>query len=1184
MSLARRQRTGLPDAALELITRVTGFHPQSEHFNSCADYVGLHLFNINGIGSVRNKSVDHDAIDKRIVGLVEKFSIKGQGAKAMALQDYQKRLRRLARSLGGGDSARTIAASSEMDQDEAAQNVVSSVLLVMLELSQTPTMLRRGEDAYETPEALKETSAAFKSQDQINKERWEAILKEDPLIGEHWHGVGESAPDSEGSDYEDMDLDPRAVPATKSAPSGPTDNVASSEQGGRLFELGEQNLWMKESAHASQNRQQLRTLAQEQYWRYNQVVDKRTAVETESLDGGYDIQCSTELSIALRNSRDYVLVQDIPIMDEVDIIQEVFLLLQGLPTVIFTLDDDSLKNYTCRVSVTHLSPGALQKILRSFMDTASEMMELQSLVDSILSASVLPHGKVVQTFAAAIHSELLMIKQFLAEKQQIYQRYRKSYKQRMASLIELHTVLSEHVQVVPTLLGFIKGCLFYNSSSNAREHDCSYSTDVLSRLYNDIYQLELMGDFRNTALFQRLLKQCIRPFLLNLETWMSGQPLDSKNEFLIQATQDVDLFSYNFWSEGYYIQTDIVDQIEGEKNGTATARIVPQFLSDTSLKQIMYIGKAIRIIHTLQSPEDIAVHQSPSFASTVFHRIFRKDATTGILPNGSPSTGILDRAFPNYTHIVAHQYPMTSTLPLSAQCSSNTPPHTADYTLEFDFAWRLEQELAKAIEEQYQTTNSLLKSMQFTRSRLLWHLKGMSEFYFMMQGEVMHSFSTSIFNMMRRRRPWHDSYVLGSTFNQVALVCDWKHEKFIKIRIHDQDGKKIPRVLLSGLKVQALEQIQFEYLLPWPLAGIIYGTENTKQMYGRITTLLFQVKIVKHVMEMSSFFKAKPASSPELRLFWTLRLRLMSTINDLWSYLMMTVLNVQIQRFHAEIEGQGDLDDIIQLSQRFIHVCFERCFLKERAAPLRRSFMTILNLGLEFSALFSSFLQEQKILRQRQQQGALGTSGVIIERETRQSGRRVSFGASRSVGILSTYRRHDGDNIDGSACSDSDDGISEIEEENGDLDNPEMEEDEDIDMDDAMDIRNRKSVKKQKTGLDFTEFPRVDLQDEYDSEYTRSTTTTRKRSTSQSRRPRSTAGRQGRKLHAGYRKELEAIEHELNRCREFLVKSLRVVVNSNAARGYAARRAGGGGLRTSLGGQGDGDSDYLDGLILALSS
>ncbi|KAF9181361.1 hypothetical protein BGZ50_005572 [Haplosporangium sp. Z 11] len=1060
MSLARRQRTGLPDAALELITRVTGFHPQSEHFNSCADYVGLHLFNINGIGSVRNKSVDHDAIDKRIVGLVEKFSIKGQGAKAMALQDYQKRLRRLARSLGGGDSARTIAASSEMDQDEAAQNVVSSVLLVMLELSQTPTMLRRGEDAYEMPEALKETSAAFKSQGQINKERWEAILKEDPLIGEHWHGVGESAPDSEGSDYEDMDLDPRAVPATKSAPSGPTDNVASSEQGGRLFELGEQNLWMKESAHASQNRQQLRTLAQEQYWRYNQVVDKRTAVETESLDGGYDIQCSTELSIALRNSRDYVLVQDIPIMDEVDIIQEVFLLLQGLPTVIFTLDDDSLKNYTCRVSVTHLSPGALQKILRSFMDTASEMMELQSLVDSILSASVLPHGKVVQTFAAAIHSELLMIKQFLAEKQQIYQRYRKRY----------------------------------------------------------------------------------------------------------------------------YIQTDIVDQIEGEKNGTATARIVPQFLSDTSLKQIMYIGKAIRIIHTLQSPEDIAVHQSPSFASTVFHRIFRKDATTGILPNGSPSTGILDRAFPNYTHIVAHQYPMTSTLPLSAQCSSNTPPHTADYTLEFDFAWRLEQELAKAIEEQYQTTNSLLKSMQFTRSRLLWHLKGMSEFYFMMQGEVMHSFSTSIFNMMRRRRPWHDSYVLGSTFNQVALVCDWKHEKFIKIRIHDQDGKKIPRVLLSGLKVQALEQIQFEYLLPWPLAGIIYGTENTKQMYGRITTLLFQVKIVKHVMEMSSFLKAKPASSPELRLFWTLRLRLMSTINDLWSYLMMTVLNVQIQRFHAEIEGQGDLDDIIQLSQRFIHVCFERCFLKERAAPLRRSFMTILNLGLEFSALFSSFLQEQKILRQRQQQGALGTSGVIIERETRQSGRRVSFGASRSVGILSTYRRHDGDNIDGSACSDSDDGISEIEEENGDLDNPEMEEDEDIDMDDAMDIRNRKSVKKQKTGLDFTEFPRVDLQDEYDSEYTRSTTTTRKRSTSQSRRPRSTAGRQGRKLHAGYRKELEAIEHELNRCREFLVKSLRVVVNSNAARGYAARRAGGGGLRTSLGGQGDGDSDYLDGLILALSS
>ncbi|KAG0250477.1 hypothetical protein BG011_008323 [Mortierella polycephala] len=1048
MSLARRQRAGIPDAALELITRVTGFHPQSEHFDSCADYVGLHLFNINGIGGVRNKSVDHDAIDKRIAGLVEKFSIKGQGTKAMALQDYQKRFRGLARSLGGGDNARTLAASSEMDKNEAAQNVVSSVLLVMLELSQTPTMLRKGEDVYTMPETLKETSAASKSQDQINKDRWEAILKEDPLVGEHWHGVGESAPDSEGSDYEDMDLNPRAVPVTKGAPPGPTDNVVSSGQEGRSFELGDQNLWMQESAYASQNRRQLRTLVQEQYWRNNQVVTKRTPADTDSLDGGYDIQCSTQLSIALRNSRGYVLVQDIPIMDEVDIIQEVFLLLQGLPTVVFTPEDDSLKKYTCRVSVTHLSPGALQKILRPFMDTASEMVELQSLVDSILSASVFPHGKVIQAFAAAIHSELLKLRQFLAEKQLIYQRYRKSFSRVVSST------------------------------------------------------------------------QSIRPFLLNLETWMSGQSLDSKNEFLIQATQDVDLFSYNFWSEGYYIQTDIVDQIQGEKNGTATARIVPQFLSDTSLKQIMYVGKAIRIIHTLQSPE----------------------------------------------------------------CSSNTPSHTADYTLAFDFAWRLEQELANAIEEQYQTTNSLLKSMQFTRSRLLWHLKGMSEFYFMMQGEVMHSFSTSIFNKMRRRRPWHDSYVLGSTFSQAALVCDWKHDKFVKIRIQDQDGKKLPRVLLSGLKVEAMEQIQFEYLLPWPLAGIIYGTENAKRMYGRIASLLFQVKIVQHTMEMSSFLKAKLAPSPELRLFWILRLRLMSTFNDLWSYLMMTVLNAQIQRFHAEIVGQGDLDDIIQLSQRFIHVCFERCFLKEGAAPLHRSLMTILNLGLEFSALFSSFIQEQEIQRQRQQQGTLGTSGAVMERETRQSGRRVSFGVSQSVGATSTYRRHDGSNIDGSACSDSDDGMSDAEEEQDDQDNHEMEEDEDIDMDDAMHMRNRKSVKKQKTGLDFTGFPRVDLQDEYDSEYTRSTTTTRKRSSSQSRRPRSTTGRQGRRPHAGYRKELEAIEHELNRCREFLVKSLRVVVNSNAARGYAARRAGGGGLKTSLGGQGDGDSGYLDGLILALSS
>jgi len=73
------------------------------------------------------------------------------------------------------------------------------------------------------------------------------------------------------------------------------------------------------------------------------------------------------------------------------------------------------------------------------------------------------------------------------------------------------------------------------SLSSAREHACQNSVDILSKLYDNVCQLELVGDCRNAALFIRLLQQSIWPFLINLECWMTGQSLDSEFEFMVQA-------------------------------------------------------------------------------------------------------------------------------------------------------------------------------------------------------------------------------------------------------------------------------------------------------------------------------------------------------------------------------------------------------------------------------------------------------------------------------------------------------------------------------------------------------------------------------------------------------------------------------------------------------------------------
>ncbi|KAF9288852.1 Nucleotide-binding protein 2 [Mortierella alpina] len=336
------QRAALPEPARQLITLTTGFQPATEYFDACSSYVGLNLYDVTGMGGVRNKSVDHDVVNKRITGLAEKFSMKGQDAKAEALQDYLKRLRGLARSLGGGDNARTIAASSEMDREEAAQNMVSSMLLMLLELSETPTMLRRGDHGYTVPDSLRVSSQKSKSQSQINKEQWEAILKEDPLEGEHWLHLETRDEDkeSDGSDYEDMNVNPRAVPVSTRISPNPARVKRHVDES--QTETGILGIWAQSTREPRMD-SQLRLLERLQYWRNDVAADHERRVHTQAVDE-IDIQCALELNTRLREIKEYSLVQGAPIMDEADVIQEVFLLLQGLPTAIFTVQDGSLTN------------------------------------------------------------------------------------------------------------------------------------------------------------------------------------------------------------------------------------------------------------------------------------------------------------------------------------------------------------------------------------------------------------------------------------------------------------------------------------------------------------------------------------------------------------------------------------------------------------------------------------------------------------------------------------------------------------------------------------------------------------------------------------------------------------------------------------------------------------------------
>ncbi|KAF8933633.1 Gamma-tubulin complex component 5 [Haplosporangium gracile] len=1066
--MSKRRSAVLPAAGRGLVTHVTGFQPGQGYFDTCSEYVSRHLFDVNGVGGVQNKAMDHEAINKRVYGLAEKFSIKGQDQKAEALKGYQERLRGLARSVGEGDRFRTIATSSETDQEESAQNIVSSVLLLLLELSDTPTIPRKGEYGYIIPHSLRPTNAP-KTQHQINKELWASILKDDPLVGDHWKqakaGIDHQDGESSDSDFEDMDVNPRSVPVS----------VAEN-----LDFASKENIFGKDRS-------------------------KHVTSVRDTLQRDYGIwmhrDSASDLNSALQNSKDFVLAQSIPVMDEIDIIHEVFFLLQGLPTTIFALGQDESFKLSLKITTSHLSPTAVSAIVKPFQDSATVVRTLQALVDRICSASSQAHGKVIQMFASAIHSELIMFKEFVASIQRTYNLKCAGPTQRMASLIELEATLSGRLNLAHMLQDFIRHCDFHTEPSNNGERACSHSINVLSRLYSNVRQLYLCGDIQASAMFQRLLQQAIKPFLLNMERWLSGQPLDSESEFMFKLSPQVDIFSAQFWTDGYQIQAEIItEDLANGNTRTSTAQISPCFVPDLSLKQLLYAGKAMQISLALKSFE-ISILTATGFATAVSQRMFEESRDRDAMDytnEVAASTSALQQDFPEYSTILERQYPLT---PLSSLFSDTTrTSNLSKSDAAINFTWRMESELAKAIQFQYLSANTILKSLLFSQSRLQWHLRGMSEFFFMMQGEVMHLFAANIFSKMKRKRPWLDSYTLESTFHQVAAICDWEYASFVKLRVGE--GKRSWTDFVR-LKAQTLELIEFDYMLPWPLGGIFYSTENSKRMYSRITGLLFQVQTVKFAIEQSFFLKSKPPRTPELPTFWKLRMQFLSTMNDLWSYFMMTVLDVQIQKFQSQIEGQGDLDNMIRLSQRFIGTCYERCFLKKKTLPLHRSTPVRSTDELSSDSEEDSYDQEQD------------WNGGQVEKG---------------------YSAHD---------------------------DQDHRTDEDIEMDQG---ESSSAIKKQRVDSNTTGFPR---ERSFQRREYRRTDASRKTS-------------QGGIGSGSYRESLEAIEQEFNRCREFLAKSLQMVVNSNAVRGFAARQ--GGGQSSEQDARGEGDSDYLDGLILALLS
>jgi hypothetical protein len=217
---------------------------------------------------------------------------------------------------------------------------------------------------YTVPDTLKETlKDGTRTQEQINRDMWRAILAEDPLVGDHWQSqesLGSIGQATDDSDFEDMEVAQKLVHDSRSGgmvPSTGNDGEDQSRLNNNKLEIGSWisnlDLWTSgANNHSLVDIAQIKALRRQQYFHEDLVLSKTTPSEVPIQHGKvYDIQSSTGLNAAIQESVAFQLTGKAAVMDEVDIIHEVLMLLQGLPSIIFTLDDKGVAKVISRRAI-----------------------------------------------------------------------------------------------------------------------------------------------------------------------------------------------------------------------------------------------------------------------------------------------------------------------------------------------------------------------------------------------------------------------------------------------------------------------------------------------------------------------------------------------------------------------------------------------------------------------------------------------------------------------------------------------------------------------------------------------------------------------------------------------------------------------------------------------------------------
>ncbi|KAJ1308357.1 hypothetical protein OPQ81_004066 [Rhizoctonia solani] len=363
-----------------LVQQITGIGPE-DNPDEFQDYMSGALDTVlNGSGPAS----DMPSVTKRIAGHREKARIYLQTDLADAITVSFRRLNALV----------NVDPEERFPDDPIKRSNLSDMLQFLLELSQPPTNATH-DYAYGFLTEVHEPPPE-------PKDFWKQVLEEEPLEGEHWKTPWDDEDwDAKSlSSHPSMELESReSLSSMESTGEDEGEDEASPIESNHDAEEEEGPLNLFSSIHPSQQKtlnnahNLYEALCADQYWRPQYVNDAARRVGKEfNVNDPATLGPSFERALEKEAGSLLPVVREIYI-DEIDVVRDVLISMQGRSSLIFTFHYDGtlfrkVEPSSSLPRVSHLTITAYRSLLSSFAATATTLHHLRIFVSSVLRKSM----------------------------------------------------------------------------------------------------------------------------------------------------------------------------------------------------------------------------------------------------------------------------------------------------------------------------------------------------------------------------------------------------------------------------------------------------------------------------------------------------------------------------------------------------------------------------------------------------------------------------------------------------------------------------------------------------------------------------------------------------------------------------------------------------------------------------